>query len=221
MLKRLKQIFVTFMAFLTFGSAAPSSQVTVDRVHNPKSGRPDKTASDIDVQVEQSAEQEDAEEEMEEPPPVPSSWQEIAATLTDSGVLRDQLKRYTMIQAERQGIEKFGSIIAEHVGEDYREVIIPKVGRMIDSVAIETDDETLRNLEISDVPSGGFGEKIFHIYDTRNGQDVVRFHVRRDHPPQEGYWFNFHYHLSSDQFHVHHDLGSIYWDKDTPPRWMV
>ena len=62
--------------------------------------------------------------------------------------------------------------------------------------------------------------KIFHVYNRLTGEDLLRFHVRRDHPPQDGYWFNFHYHTAEDGFQSHHELGSIYWDRNTPPDWM-
>ncbi|MEH7388569.1 YpjP family protein, partial [Bacillus sp. JJ1521] len=80
--------------------------------------------------------------------------------------------------------------------------------------------EQLDQLEISEQPSGGNGEKIFHIFDNTSGKDIVRFHVRKDHPPQDGYWFNFHYHTHHDGFQTHHALGDIYWNKNTPPKWL-
>ncbi|MEW8987992.1 MAG: YpjP family protein, partial [Bacillus sp. (in: firmicutes)] len=81
-------------------------------------------------------------------------------------------------------------------------------------------EEDLVHLAISEEPGKGKSEKIFHIKDEKTGEDVIRFHVRRDQPPHEGYWFNFHYHTHHDEYQTHHDLGSIYWAKNTPPNWM-
>jgi hypothetical protein len=112
-------------------------------------------------------------------------------------------------------------VISEQVGDEYRNLIVPKIGEVMNGISRQYDEETLRNLVVSQSPSGGSGEKILHIYDGRSGQDLVRFHVRRDHPPKDGYWFNFHYHVDKDQFETHHNLGNIYWDKDTPPQWRA
>ena len=60
-------------------------------------------------------------------------------------------------------------------------------------------EESLQSLAISK-PAGGNNEKIFHVYDTKTGNDLLRFHVRRDHPPQDGYYFNFHYHRFDDGY---------------------
>ena len=92
---------------------------------------------------------------------------------------------------------------------------------MISEVVAQYPEEDLSQLAISERPSGGTSEKIFHIQDQLTNKDVIRFHVRRDHPPQEAHVFNFHYHLANDQFQKHHDLGVIHWNKSTPPRWMT
>lgn len=217
MLNWMKKIFVTFVAALTFGTVAPNSHASTDRSHGSKSNRLEKSASEMNIEAE-SVQTEEPKENIEKPP---SSWQEVAAAVSSEDELKDQLVGYTVNQAEKQGFQKFGSVIGDQVGEEYRDVILPKVGEVMETVAGKYDEETLRNLKLSESPTGGFGEKIFHIYDTRSGQDLVRFHVRRDHPPKDGYWFNFHYHLNSDHFQSHYDLGKIFWDKDTPPQWKA
>jgi hypothetical protein len=88
-------------------------------------------------------------------------------------------------------------------------------------VAVQFPEESLANLKVTETPGGGLSEKIFHITNSKANEDVIRFHVRRDHPPQQGYWFNFHYHTHHDNFQAHHELGSIYWNKNTPPKWMT
>lgn len=230
MLNWIKKILVTFVAVLTFGTVVPNSHVSTDKSQSSKSNRLEKPASDVQLkteavpEIEQEHETESIAEKTQESKPkisIPSSWQEVAATVPDEGELRDQLTKYTIVQAEKQGFKKFGPAIAEQVGGEYRDEILPKFGQVMESVVSGLDEDTLRNLEVTDSPSGGFGEKIFHVADTRNGEDLVRFHVRRDHPPQDGYWFNFHYHLPSDDFQGHYELGQIYWDKDTPPQWRA
>ncbi|WP_456278697.1 YpjP family protein [Bacillus sp. AK128] len=127
---------------------------------------------------------------------------------------------YAIHQAELQSKMKFGPVIEESIGDEFRTVILPKIEEVIMTLSTRLDEEQLQNLVISKNPTGGMSEKIFHIYDAQSGQDIIRFHVRRDHPPLDGYYFNFHYHTFEDSFHTHHELGSIYWDKNTPPNWQ-
>lgn len=122
--------------------------------------------------------------------------------------------------AEQYSYEKFGNRIKPLIEDEFKEIILPNIEKAIEAVAYQYDDHQLKNLIISEAPTGGHSEKIFHIADREKEQDVIRFHVRKDHPPQSGYWFNFHYHTVLDDFQEHHDLGSIYWDKNTPPKWM-
>ena len=75
-------------------------------------------------------------------------------------------------------------------------------------MAAQYPEEDLSQLIVSEVPSGGTSERIFHILNKQTNTDVIRFHVRRDHPPKEAFAFNFHYHTDQDQFQTHHDLGS-------------
>ena len=123
-------------------------------------------------------------------------------------------------EAEEKSLLKFGDKIGGVIEDEFKEVILPKMEEIITYYLNEESDELFEHLEVSK-PSGGTGEKIFHIYNTETGQDVLRFHVRRENRPLEGYWFNFHYHTYHDSFQSHKDLGSIYWDKNTPPNWMV
>jgi hypothetical protein len=126
---------------------------------------------------------------------------------------------YAIIQAEQQSIMKFGPIIEDSIGDEFKTVILPKIEEVIMTLSSRLNEEQLQNLVISKQPTGGLSEKIFHIYDAQQGHDIIRFHVRRDHPPLEGYYFNFHYHTFEDAFQMHHELGTIYWDKNTPPNW--
>ena len=124
-------------------------------------------------------------------------------------------------KAEDQSFAKFGNRISPVIEDDYREEVLPKIEEAIVSHLMTLkDDEAYQDLVISKQPTPGKSEKIFHVYNRKTGEDVLRFHVRRDQPPQQGYWFNFHYHSAEDGFQKHHDLGSIYWDRNTPPNWM-
>ncbi|WP_428908438.1 YpjP family protein [Niallia sp. Krafla_26] len=124
-------------------------------------------------------------------------------------------------QAEENSYMKFGTRIRPVIEDEFKEVILPNIEKVIAEVAQSFPEDDLSQLVISEMPSGGISEKIFHIQNRITKQDVIRFHVRRDHPPQDAYVFNFHYHLANDHFQNHHDLGVIYWDKNTPPKWMT
>lgn len=122
-------------------------------------------------------------------------------------------------KAEENAYLKFGQKINPKIGDEFKEVILPKMEETINDIANQFPDEKLQRLTITEQPSAGRSEKIFHIYDTLSGNDIIRFHVRQENPPLEGYWFNFHYHTYHDSFATHYDIGKIYWDKNTPPHW--
>jgi hypothetical protein len=132
----------------------------------------------------------------------------------------DKLVGKMMTAAEKQSYDKFGPKIKPLIEDEFRQLILPNIQKAIDQTINQYPEEKLASLQVTEDPSGGNGEKIFHIYDRENGEDVIRFHVRKDHPPLEGYYFNFHYHTKFDQYQTHNHLGSIYWDKNTPPKWM-
>ncbi|MED3513620.1 YpjP family protein [Bacillus subtilis] len=139
----------------------------------------------------------------------------------DSELLFQSYKEQLLDSAEDQSFLKFGSRIAPVIEDDYRKEILPKIENVIsDYLATLQDDEAYQDVVISSMPSAGKTEKIFNVYNRTTGEDLLRFHVRRDHPPHDGYWFNFHYHTAEDGFQSHHELGSIYWDRNTPPNWM-
>ena len=139
----------------------------------------------------------------------------------DSELLFQSYKEQLLDSAEDQSFLKFGSRIAPVIEDDYRKEILPKIENVIsDYLATLQDDEAYQDVVISSTPSAGKTEKIFNVYNWTTGEDLLRFHVRRDHPPHDGYWFNFHYHTAEDGFQSHHELGSIYWDRNTPPNGM-
>ncbi|MCM3114540.1 YpjP family protein [Neobacillus sp. MER 74] len=133
---------------------------------------------------------------------------------------RDKFIEDLMKQAEIQSYQKFGTKIKPVIENEFKEIILPNIESALEEMAIQFPEEDLKNLTITEQPGAGQSEKIFNIKNQGTGKDVLRFHVRRDNPPQEGYWFNFHYHTYHDDFQNHHELGAIYWAKNTPPKWM-
>jgi hypothetical protein len=123
-------------------------------------------------------------------------------------------------QAELQSYQKFGTKIKPVIENEFRGIILPNIEKALEEIAVQFPEEDLKNLTITEQPGAGLSEKIFNINNRVIGKDILRFHVRRDNPPQAGYWFNFHYHTYHDDFQSHHELGSIYWAKNTPPKWM-
>ena len=124
-------------------------------------------------------------------------------------------------QAKEQSLVKFGSRIGPVITNEFDEIIFPKIQEAIQLTLLDMDNESLNYLAISENPSGEHSEKIFHIYDSVTKSDIIRFHVRTDRKPQEGYFFNFHYHSVADQFAKHNSLGDIYWSKNMPPKWLT
>lgn len=201
--KWLRKTLITLITVCTFGLVTPPSYLYIDEVKADKSSkegyiRPH-DPHPIVVQALES-EQEDGQEE----------------PIYDA----ETFVHFAMEQAERQSMEKFGSKIAPVIEDEFKDVILPEIERVLSDLVIQWPEEQFRDLQISEKPAGGYGEKIFHVYNRETGQDVLRFHVRRDHPPQDGYWFNFHYHTWEDQFQKHYPLGNIYWDVNTPPKWL-
>jgi hypothetical protein len=124
-------------------------------------------------------------------------------------------------KAKEQALTKLGPKITGQVEDDFETDILPNMESVLELILKDAGETNTPYLAITEQPSQGFGEKMFNIYDYRTNKDVARFHVRRDNRPLEGYWFNFHYHLGNDNFEKHHEIGEIYWDKNTPPRWMA
>lgn len=132
---------------------------------------------------------------------------------------REKLLEDFFEKAGENSYIKFGERIKYKIGDEFNDVILPKMEEAISTYLETYPDKDLPYIAISEKPASGRGEKIFHIYNQQTGKDLIRFHVRRENPPQQGYWFNFHYHTVEDQFATHYNLGNIYWDRNTPPNW--
>ncbi|MFT4414121.1 YpjP family protein [Fredinandcohnia humi] len=195
--KWLRKALVVSFTILTFGLVTPPPALTMEQAD---SDEPKKFNSFNDQSSEPSL----------------YSFEEQKLFGYDSQRFID----YALSQAELKSFEKFGGKIGPVIEDEFRTEILPRIEEVIAVLAEQYPNEQLDQLQISEKPSGGNGEKIFHIFDATTGKDIVRFHVRKDHPPLEGYWFNFHYHTYHDGFQAHHNLGEIFWDKNTPPKWM-
>lgn len=124
-------------------------------------------------------------------------------------------------QAKEQTRLKLGPRIMTQLDERFMDAILLNIEDTLETLLSEIPEENHAYLRLTEAPADGLGEKIFHIYNAETNEDVIRFHVRRDHRPWEGYWFNFHYHTQDDNFEGHHEIGEIFWDKNMPPKWMA
>jgi len=125
-----------------------------------------------------------------------------------------------LFAAKEQAYIKFGSRIAPVITDEFETKIYPKLEEVIELTFSRHNAEATNYLAISHQPSGEYNEKIFNISDGTSGKDLIRFHVRTEKRPQEGYYYNFHYHTAEDNFVTHHSIGDIYWSKNTPPKWL-
>lgn len=125
-----------------------------------------------------------------------------------------------VLAAKEQSYVKFGSRIGPVIEDEFDSIIFPQIERAIETTLFNVEDATLRSLAISEQPSGQYSEKIFHITDTVANSDLIRFHVRTENRPFDGYYYNFHYHTAEDNYAVHHNLGEIFWSKNQPPKWL-
>ncbi|GGL53368.1 YpjP family protein [Sporolactobacillus putidus] len=149
------------------------------------------------------------------------SWEKAVRKDSSKDRLIDAFSIYAVSEAQDQGLYKFGSRVTDQIGDQYVKEIAPAFAVAVREVSRSHDKNWVRNLAVTHSPSPGMGERILHVYQTDTGQDVLKLHVRRDHPPLDGYWFNFHYHTALDGFEKHHELKKVYWGKNMPPRWRA
>ncbi|GIO24627.1 YpjP family protein [Oceanobacillus sp. J11TS1] len=122
-------------------------------------------------------------------------------------------------EAKELSLEKFGPRIADRVEDEFTAVILPQMETVL--AGLVEHSPVYKDIAITEKPSDGYGERIFNVSNNSTEETLAKFHVRRENRPLEGHYFNFHYHLSEDGFQKHHYIGSIYWDKNTPPKWMA
>lgn len=197
MKKWLKKTLILSVAFLTFGLITPNHEIW-DALENNNNNN-----SSQEKSIQTTASREQQYEPLEEY----RSTEDLYESEIDP----------ILAAAKEQSYIKFGSRIAPIIGEEFEQKIFPKLQEVITA---SIDKESLKYVAITEQPSGDYGEKIFHLKDGFSGKDLLRFHVRTEKRPQEGYYYNFHYHTKEDKFVTHHDLGEIYWSKNTPPKWL-
>ncbi|TQR20705.1 YpjP family protein [Psychrobacillus vulpis] len=131
----------------------------------------------------------------------------------------DEKETFTFA-AKEQSYIKFGERIGPVIQDEFDAVIFPRIQEAIDATISKVGTDNASRLSITEQPSGEYHEKIFHIYNLDSRKDLIRFHVRTDKKPMDGYYFNFHYHLAEDNYSKHYALGEIFWSKNTPPKWL-
>lgn len=193
MKKWLQRIVVIFVAFITFGIISPNHEIW------------DLLESDHST---------DSKSELTENTDLNNS----IVDYDDKHANVDERLVEILAVAKEQSYIKFGARIAPVISEEFDERIFPKMQEVLESEL--SDLKLTRYISITEQPSGDYSEKIFHISDGTNGKDLIRFHVRTEKRPLEGYYYNFHYHTYEDRFVAHHDIGDIYWSKNTPPKWL-
>lgn len=194
--KWLKKSLFVIVSILTFGLVTPSQLMNTVNAENH---------TDRDVV---------------EAPSIENNFARKNEFIDESQFNKAAFMQDLLKQAELQSYQKFGTRIKPVIENEFREVILPNIEAALEETAAQFPEDDLQNLTITEQPGKGLSEKIFNIKNAETGKDILRFHVRRENPPQAGYWFNFHYHTYHDEYQTHHDLGSIYWDKNTPPKWM-
>ena len=199
MRKWLRKSFVTLVTVLTFGMVSPFPAV---QANDEPVDKPNKNNA---FESKQAVQKDNIE----------ISYHEAQLNLPP----KQQFLKTAMEIGEQQSWRKFGERIGPVIENEFETIILPKIEKAISEVTEQFTDEDIQYLSISQKPGTGKSEKIFHIYNEKTGKDIIRFHVRRDLRPLEGYWFNFHYHTYHDQYQAHHELGEIFWDKNTPPHW--
>ncbi|NGY86258.1 hypothetical protein F6Y05_13275 [Bacillus megaterium] len=195
----IKRMLIVFITVFTFGLVTPPEYLYVDDAKADKQHK----AGYVRETTPVTAVIEDIHLPYEEP-----KYEDVSSFVT-----------YAMESAEKQSVEKFGTKIGPVIEDEFRQAVLPKIEEVLTDIGTERE-QSIQNLEISEHPVAGYGEKIFHVYDRETGQDLIRFHVRRENPPKDGYWFNFHYHAAADNFQKHYDLGKIYWNRNMPPKWF-
>ncbi|WP_231889812.1 YpjP family protein [Oceanobacillus sp. Castelsardo] len=198
-----KKILVVLTTIATLGMYTPTALLEV-QADEPKDSLPKENLSENSTNVAVSIQQEE-----------PIDIQSNQKIHDKEYFINDMIN-----QAKDQTMAKFGPRMVNKVEDEFTDQILPAMESVLATLVEDAGDDYI-HYEITESPSKGYGEKIFHVYDHRKGQDVARFDVRRDNRPLEGYFFNFHYHLSKDGFNEHHEIGDLYWDKNIPPKWMA
>lgn len=196
----LKKIFVVVVSIMTLGMYVPPVQLQT----NTEASNKEMESSKDDSQVDNSAVY------------INEATEIVDAFIPEIDPIYDLTE-----QAKMRALSKLGPKISNRIEADFTSEILPGIEEVVATILRDVESEEVPYMKISEEQYAGYGEKIFDLYDERTNQDIARFHVRRDNRPQEGYWFNFHYHIEQDGYETHHTIGEVYWSKDTPPKWMA
>ena len=194
MKKWLQKSLIIMVALLTFGVITPGHEIW--------SGLQDKSSSKHEVN------------------PTDKENYHIGFAEPELVEQLDSIEEAFITSAKQLSYEKFGTKISPFITDEFDEVIFPEIDNAIRMTLKNSDDSQKQQLAISGRPAGNYSEKIFHVYDKETKKDLIRFHVRTDKRPQDGFYFNFHFHVSDDEFTTHRSIGDIYWSKNTPPKWL-
>lgn len=199
----MKRISVFLITFMTLGLYTPPIDLNSDLEHKQIVTAKESAGAEIAAPANDAADEIDFTTDRE----TNDSDDYIVQALTE------QVKEHT--------VTKLGPRIANKVEPEFTATILPNMQTVVQMILADAGENAINYYGITELPTQGYGERIFNIHDHRTEKDVARFDVRRENRPGEGYWFNFHYHLSDDEFAEHHSIGEIYWDKNMPPKWMA
>lgn len=208
----MKKILVALVAVLTFGTVIPSFPAHYvnkpgDKESILKEKSPDSALKSAANRLSGIA--------------AGKSWTDTVPPDASKENLIQTFSAYTFEELREQGKQKFGSRVSEKISLSYDREIVPAFISVVQRLSERHDAYWIRHLDVTHAPASGFGERILHVYQTDTGREIVKLHVRRDHPPKDGYWFDFHYHTALDGFQKHHELKKIYWGKNMPPKWRA
>lgn len=150
-------------------------------------------------------------------------YESIATDVTDVYQLDELIEpeqhylQSIMAEAKNQAYIKFGTKVSPVIENEFEDIIFPKMKEAMETTLASRN---LKQIAITQKPSGDYNEKIFNLYDEETKKDVMRFHVRVENRPFDGHYYNFHYHVDEDRFATHYNLGEIYWSKNQPPKWL-
>lgn len=156
--------------------------------------------------------------------PKPVDKEELADSITEENVVLEDANQLYLQQlntlAKEQVQTKLGIKISAKINREINDVVLPNMETVLEELYETIGEEESQFLMIAEDPADGYGERIFNLYNAKVKENVAKFHVNRLKKPQDGYYFQFHYHLHDDQFEEHLPIGEVYWGKDTPPKWM-
>ena len=190
-----RKIAVVFITILTLGIYTPTNLLEVDANKRDDSS----VSSSSDLETTSVIEETTQSYNVEDP--------------------REAFLGHLHEEAKKLSIEKFGTRIAGKVEDEFSAMILPQMELVLSDLVEHSD--IYKDIAITEKPSDGYGERIFNVSNNSTSKTLAKFHVRRENRPLEGYYFNFHYHLSEDGFQKHYHIGDIYWNKNTPPKWMA